>query len=138
MDRYDSLSVRLIKDVLTLGQIDKRAEELGLNRSQFVTQALLMLVNFDLEFWERIQAYNKALNLPEWKVIQNMLLKRFALEDAEFQVLGGKGKNLDEFINFHDEAGLRVRTGEELYNILKERYVREFERELHENHKEVL
>lgn len=128
--RYDALSVRLIKKSLSLEQIDKRASELGLNRSQFVTKALLMLVNFDLDFWKKIARYAENLRLPEWVVIQNMLIKRFAREDAEAQVFGRQSKMLDEFISFHDETGPRTPTGEELYNILKAQYVLEFERKL--------
>jgi len=128
--RYDALSVRLIRELLSLEQIDKRASELGLNRSQFVTKALLMLVNFDLDFWKKITRYAENLRIPEWLVIQNMLIKRFAREDAEAQVFGRQSKMLDEFISFYDETGPRTPTGEELYNILKAQYVFEFERKL--------
>ena len=129
MTGFKTLSIKLNPNNLTLEEIDKRAEELGINRSQFTALALQTLINFDLNFWKKIQSYSEGLNQPEWLIIQNMLIKRFA-RDAEVQVFERKSKMLDEFMNFHDEAGPRVPTGKELYKILKEQYVLEFEQKL--------
>lgn len=123
MPEYDALSVRLNKETMTLEQIDKRAEELGLNRSQFVTLALQMMVNFDLVFWQRIQKYSTELHIPEWMVIQNMLIERFGREAAKLEVWGRQHPHiLDEFTSVRDQNGVRTLTGGELFDVIKKKY----------------
>ena len=123
MPEYDALSVRLNKETMTLEQIDKRAEELGLNRSQFVTLALQMMVNFDLVFWQRVQKYSTELHIPEWMVIQNMLIERFGREAAKLEVWGRQHPHiLDEFTSVRDQNGVRTLTGGELFDVIKKKY----------------
>lgn len=128
MSELENLSVKFNKETLTLEKIDERAKDLGLNRSKFVVLALQMMINFDPAFWGRIQSYSKGLNVPEWVVIQNMLIKRFAKEEAEYEVCGEKATILEEFLTLQESSGPRMATGKELFKILKEHYVKEYER----------
>lgn len=124
MAEYDTLSLKLTGDI-RLTDIDNRAEELGLNRSKFVNLALEMMVNFDLDFWKRIQKYSEELQVPEWMVIQNLLIKRFALEEAGCELLGHSPKPFDEFVFIQRKDGIKKLTGEQLFDRLKMKYTNE-------------
>jgi hypothetical protein len=124
MADYETLSLKLTNNI-TLADIDKRAGEIGMSRSQFVNMALEMILSFDNELWQRISNYSEGLHIPEWLVIQNMLIKRFAEEAAHIEVWGPSTKMLDEFVNFDGKTA----TGEELFNMLKQRAKKEEERE---------
>ncbi len=117
MAKYDALSVRFNKETMTLEQIDKRAKELGLNRSQFVKLALTGMINFDLSIWKKIQEYSKSLNLPEWLIIQNMLIKSLAEREAEAES-SSKPIILNEFI----QTSNGTLTGQALYDHIKRQY----------------
>lgn len=122
MPEYDALSVRLNKENLTLEQIDKRAEELGLNRSKFVMLALEMMVNFDPAFWKIIEKIGKGFDVAPWMVIQNMLMNRFAKEAAELMVWGKIKTIPNEFIRNYEDGQTTTITGEELFDILYKDY----------------
>ena len=78
--------MRLIKESLSLEQIDKRASELGLNRSQFVTKALIMIGKLRSGFLEKNNPVRREPADTGMGCYSNMLIKRFAREDAEAQV----------------------------------------------------
>jgi len=130
LPEYDGLSVRLNKELLTLEQIDEQAQKLDMNRSKFVILALQMLVNFDVDFWKKIESYSKGLNIPEWAVIQNMITDRFAKEEAQRTVFGKSNSKLDDFMFFNTPNGPVLLTGSEFARIKYDNYVKEFEAKL--------
>lgn len=129
MAGYETLSLKLTEN-LTLAEIDERAEKLNMNRSQFVNMALQMVTSFDLDFWNRIQKYSDGLHIPEWAIIQNMLIDRFAREEAWMAVFGKPNSKIDDFIFFNTPDGPALLTGSEFAEIKYEHYTRQFEAEL--------
>jgi hypothetical protein len=116
MAKYENLSLKLTQGI-SLDDIDNRARELGLNRSQFVNLALTGMINFDLSIWKKIQEYSKSLNLPEWIIIQNMIIKIFAEREAEVES-SSKPIILDEFV----QTSNGMLTGQALYDHIKKQY----------------
>ncbi len=80
---------------------------------------------FDPVFMAKIRGMSEATKLPEYLVIQNMIIRRMA-EDAAYHEVHGPGpRSLREF-SFTNEGPI---TGEPLFNMLKARKVDELEDE---------
>jgi hypothetical protein len=132
MSEFDSLSVRINRDVLSLEEIDKRAKELGLNRSQFVTFALETLVKFDLDRLKSIKANGEMIcGLPFWATLENIIIKNQAKRQAHFDAWEwestiGPGV-IDEFTIIETPKGPKALTGNELYEALRAKYIKEEE-----------
>lgn len=125
-DKYQTLSMKLTGDI-TLESIDKRATELNLKRSEFVNLAIEMLLKFDLGFWQKVKKFSERLHIPEWAVIQNMLIDRFARDEAYLMVYGEDKSRMDDFIFCNTLNGPKLLTGPELAEIKLEKYKREYE-----------
>lgn len=110
--------------------VELRAKALGMEKSELVFNAVDMMMNFDEIFLKRIQSYAEGLHIPEWMVMQNMLLDRMANESAEYKVYGKRPKLLVEFMLIGEGTERRSVTGKELTDSLEEMYVRKFEKEL--------
>lgn len=108
--------------------IEAKAKELGMEKSEFILNAVDMMMNFDEVFLKKIQRYSNGLHIPEWLVIQNMIIKRMADESAEFEVFGTGKRVLDEFVMAGDEDNHRTITGDELFNHLKKLYIQKYQR----------
>lgn len=117
------LSVRLPVNSFTLEDVDKKASELGLTRSELVIKAVDMMLNFDKVFIEKAQHYSKGLHIPEWLVIQNMAIKRMVELDTHRKVWNA-GNLLPEFVFIDDKAV----TGSELIKRLENQTFQEEEK----------
>jgi len=124
------IQARKTNDTYTLADLDHKAAELGMNRSELINKAVDILMGFDAVFFKKIQGYSEGLHIPEWLVLENMIIKRMADEAAEIEVYGGGTRLLDEFMLVGDGAEHRSVTGEELFNSLKGQYVIKYERKL--------
>ncbi|SHH87085.1 hypothetical protein [Desulfosporosinus lacus] len=113
-----------------LSDIEAKAKKLGMNKSELIMKGVSMMMNFDEVFLKRIQGYSEGLHIPEWLVLQNMIIKRMADEAAHYEVYGNSTKLLDEFMLIGDGIERRSVTGEELFNSLKDQYVIKYERKL--------
>lgn len=114
-----------------LADIEAKAKSLGLNRSEFVMKAVSMMMNFDEEFLKEIQGFSEGLHIPEWLVIQNMIINRLADEDAEYEVYGGgRRRLLLEFMQVGEGIERRTLTGKPLHAELKAEYVIKHEKDL--------
>ena len=113
-----------------LADIEAKAKSLGLNKSELVMKGISMMMNFDEVFLQRIKVFALGLHIPEWLVMQNMIIKRMANEAAEYEVYGGGTRVLTEFMLVGEGLERRSITGEELFNILKGQYVQEYEKKL--------
>lgn len=118
------VSIRLPEHITTT-QLDEKAKELGMSRAAFIVNAIETFLGLDKGFYQRLEEYAKALNIPAWLVMQNMLIKRMAKEAADFEVWG-PGQHLLEEFRFTNQGPI---TGEELFNSLKEMYIWEEEKE---------
>lgn len=128
-DKYQTLSMKLTGDI-TLESIDKRATELNLKRSEFVNLAIEMLLKFDLGFWRKVKKFSERLHIPEWAVIQNMLIDRFARDEAYLIVYGEPKSRLDDFIFLNTLEGPTLLTGSEFEKVKLDSYILTFEGEL--------
>lgn len=111
---------RLSNVDFTLADIDAKAKKLGLTRTEFLLKSLEMMMGFDLVLIKRIERYSRKLDTPEWLVIQNMLIDRFAEDAAEIEVYGERTRVLYEFMKTNEGT----LTGEELFGVLKEQKIR--------------
>lgn len=105
--------------------VERKAKELGFEKSEFIMKAIDMMMNFDNTFFKKIQEYSAGLNTPEYMVIQNMIIKNMALDAAkvETDTWGGSDKLMSEFQAVNEKGTIRMLTGEELFNNLKEEFI---------------
>lgn len=104
-----------------LSDIENRAKELGLNKSEFIMKAVDMMMNFDEEFYKKVQTYSKAAQIPEWLVIQNLIIERMAYRAAkvEADTLTGEDRVLVKVLTVPEGNSFRTATAEEYFNALK-------------------
>lgn len=126
----EQIQARLSKANFTLSDIDKKAKELEMTRTEFVISAVEMLLGFDINFLKIIQKYSKVFNVPDWKVMQNMIANQLAEEAAENIVHGNKFRTHEEFVVVGlSESGNPVTPGfSDLYDYLKSYYVKELQK----------
>lgn len=107
--------------------IEAKAKEMGMDKTEFILKAVDMMMNFDKNFIKRIQGYSEGLNVSEYMVIQNMIIKNMALDAAkvETDTWGGTDKLMTEFQAVNEKGTIKMLTGEELFNNLKEQFVSE-------------
>lgn len=115
------LNIRLTKDMPSLEEIDEAAKRYDMNRTELTMLGLEMLMSFDEEFYNRLKVYSDSMRIPMWLVIQNMLIKRMAEEQAEKDIWGDAPRMLPEFM-FTVDGPL---TGEALFNTLYEAKLQE-------------
>ena len=104
----------------TYDAIDKRAAEMGINKTEFFRRAVYMLLNFDKSFLDILDQY-KSLGLPEYLVIQNLIIKAEAEREATNEVYGKIPRVYTEFV-MTDDGYL---TGAKLFNKMKQESIRE-------------
>lgn len=116
------LQVRL-PEKITLEKIDSKAMEFNQNRTDFVLNALNLMMNLDSEFLQTVTEESEKLNIPLWLYIQNSMIERAAQIEAEKELSGDNDVFLEEFI-FTSQG---VLTGQALFDMLKERCIKELE-----------
>lgn len=101
-------------------EIDWKAEQLGMNRSEFINLALKVLVNFDDEMLKKAKRYAEKLRLSLPELITAFVIRRM----AEIEVKGRK-TDLSELISpagfGHDQKVLE--------NMLKDQFKKEVKNE---------
>ena len=112
-----------------------KAKNLGMTRNELIVKAVDMFYNFDDEFLKYIKHYSDGLNIPEYLIIQNMIIWRMGEEDAQREVWGSFREALPEFFHVHDDRGPRTLTGKELYNVAKDSKVEELKRQKEQHDK---
>lgn len=108
--------------------IEAKAKSLGIDKREFILKAVDMLMNFDNGFYQRIRRYSTGLKVPEYVVIQNMIINQIAKNSAETKVWGEHQKMLKEFAFAGEGENMRMITGEELFNMLEGSYIHEEKR----------
>lgn len=103
------------KSAYSLEDLDRKAEDLGMSRSQFVLRAVDMLLNFDKSFLDILDQYTR-LGFPEHLVIQNLIIKAEAERAAVNEVNGEQPRIYLEFA-MTDKGYL---TGKELFKQMKD------------------
>ena len=105
--------------------VERRAKELGMEKTEFIMKSIDMMMNFDDTFLNKIFEYSEGLKVPEYMIIQNMIIKNMALDSAkvETNTWTGKDKLMSEFQSINEKGILKMLTGEELFNNLKEQFI---------------
>lgn len=133
MSNYEKLQANIpANSKWNLEAADKRAKDLGLDRSELIIRGMELVMNFDKEFLDYIKYYAEGLQIPEYLVIQNMVIVRMADEEAQKEVYGDLGGMVEGFMSTIDKKGPRQITGKELKDILKDKYTREYKNQLKE------
>lgn len=99
--------------------IEAKAAALGMEKGEFILNAVDLSFNFDEVFYKKVQRSADLCRVPVWVYIQNKLIKIMAREAAEVEAGTWTTKLLDEFI-FNSEG---VITGEALFEALKANYI---------------
>ena len=111
-------------------ELEAKAEELGLNKSELIFKAVDMMMKFDNDFIEYIKFYAERLQIPEYLIIQNQVIKVQADREARAEVYNQNSQLLGEFRFVTDEKGTpRTITGLELKEQLKTERVGYYKRE---------
>ena len=133
MSNYEKLQANIpANSKWKLEAADKRAKDLGLDRSELIIRGMELVMNFDKEFLDYIKYYAEGLQIPEYLVIQNMVIVRMADEEAQKEVYGDLDGIVEGFMSTIDKKGPRQITGKELKDILKDKYTREYKNQLKE------
>ena len=103
----------------TYDAIDKRAAEMGITKTEFFRRAVDMLLNYDQTFLDIIDQY-KRLGLPEYLVIQNLIITAEAERAARDEACGKERRIYTEFA-MTDDGYL---TGAELFAEMKQEAIR--------------
>lgn len=112
--------------------ITAAAEKRGITRNEFMTKSIEFMLNIDDTAWNMITNYSKGLKVPENVIVQNILIKRAAEQAAQMEAYGRITNGvLDEFISVSkDQETWEMLTGEELFKVLKDKYVREYKKQI--------
>lgn len=84
-----------------------------------IKHAAHLYAMFDPVFLEKIRGMSEATKIPEYLVIQNMIIKRLADDAADQEIYGKRPRSLPEF-SFTENGPI---TGAELFEMLKARKI---------------
>jgi|GEM_PF-6968878 len=107
------------------GKIQAEAEKQNLKVSEYVLTALDFFTGSDSFFWEKIKTIGRKSGIPEYLLIQNLLLTLLANREAHFKVFGYLEEPMIEFM-INERGPI---TGEELFNIQLANAIKQFENE---------
>jgi hypothetical protein len=121
-------------DKVTKKLLDKQANNLGWNRTDLVLYALNFIQEVDPVLIKRIEKIANDVNIPGPIVIQNFVINILAREAAKMELNNELGlpyiidpEFAESFMKSNKDKPI---TGEELFNIFKYKYRREFNEEL--------
>lgn len=109
-------------------ELEAKAEELGLNKSELIIKAVDFFMNFDNAILNYIKDYSENLNIPEYLVVQNLIIKLIADDEAKAEVYGNRTELLSEFRFIMENGVPRTVTGLELKEALKKEKIFEYKR----------
>lgn len=95
----------------------------GTSLATLIKHAAHLYAMFDSFFIEKIRDMSEATKIPEYLVIQNMIIKRLADDVADQEVNGKQSRSLPEF-SFTEKGPI---TGAELFEMLKSQRVQKLE-----------
>lgn len=108
--------------------LEAKATAMGMSKSDFILKAVDMMMNFGSSFYDYIKGYAEGLHIPEWVVIQNLVIKQIAKSQAKKKVWGAENRRLEEFIMVEDSKGSRMLTDQELLRALKDMYILNYQK----------
>jgi len=128
---YEKLQANIpVGAEFTIADIDEKAKELGIERTDLVIKAVEMYLNFDNDFLNYIKHFAQGMKVPEYLVIEIMIADKKIDEEAEVEVYGPIQKMVDGFSFVTDEKGTRVLRGKELEKYLKPMKIKKYKAQL--------
>lgn len=118
-----------------VSELEAKAEELGLNKSELIIKAVDFFINLDNAILNYIKDYSKNLNIPEYLVVQNLIIKLIADDEAKAEVYGNRTELLGEFRFIMENGVPRTVTGLELKEALKKEKIFEYKRNEYKRNK---
>lgn len=103
--------------------LEKKAEKLGMNKGDFLLEAVNMMMCFDDVFLKKLENQSEALKIPVWLLIQNTIIKNMAEDAAKVETKTARAKLMPEFSYIQEGETKRIVTGEELFDMLKDNFV---------------
>ena len=91
------INIRLTKDSPEVSAMDAQAKALGMSRNEMILKAIIMLLDFDSTFYKKLEAYSNNANVSMGTALQNMIIKRWAQDNAKKSVWGADTDILLEF-----------------------------------------
>ena len=109
----DLINIRITKDCPEVSLMDETAKALGISRNEMIIRAITLMVNFDKTFYKKLEKYSETVKVPMYLAIQNMIIKRWAQDNAKRNAWGTK----DILLEFsYNEEG--VIPAKELYEMI--------------------
>lgn len=108
--------------------LEAKAEKHGMNKSEFMIMAIDTFMGFDDDFIKTMQKYADGLHTEMFIVIQNMIIRQLARNEARKNVVGKAGEILDQFLTIDRGDGPYMMTGNELMDHLVKKYTFEEQR----------
>ena len=109
----DLINIRITKDCPEVSLMDETAKALGISRNEMIIRAITLMVNFDKTFYKKLEKYSETVKVPMYLAIQNMIIKRWAQDNAKRNAWGTK-EILLEF-SYNEEG---VIPAKELYEMI--------------------
>ena len=107
----------------TIEDLETKAAELGMNKSEFIVDAVDFFMNFDSATYLKLKIFATGAHLPTWLYMQNNIIKEMAQTAAELEVGKIKSKLVDDYILLETKEGPQILTGLELFEELKKLYI---------------
>lgn len=105
-----------------ISDIEVKAKKLGITKSELIMKAITLMMNLDDELCSKIQIYSKSANIPEWVVIQNLLIETMASRAAKIELgtFTGEDATLVKIVIVPDGSdGVKIAIPAEYFNALK-------------------
>ncbi len=110
----DLINIRITKDCPEVSLMDETAKALGISRNEMIIRAITLMVNFDTTFYKKLEKYSENVKVPMYLAIQNMIIKRWAQDNAKKVAWGTNREILLEF-SYNEEG---VISAKELYEMI--------------------
>ena len=118
---YEKLQVNIpVGADFTIADIDNRAKELGIKRTELVIKAVELYINLDDLVISGLKKLEVGLQVPDYLILNNLVIENMAKNKANIELRGGNYQGHTPFVIISDELGLRMLTGKELFDNIKQ------------------
>ena len=88
MNKTENITFRVSKEFKKI--LDDKSEKLGINRTDLIYKSLKSILEFDVDFINKIDLIAEGVDLSFAEVMQGFVTKRLAEIDAHLEVWGGQ------------------------------------------------
>ena len=118
---YEKLQVNIpVGADFTIADIDNRAKELGIKRTELVIKAVELYINLDDLVISGLKKLEVGLQVPDYLILNNLVIENMAKNKANIELKGKGYQGPTPFVIITDELGARMMTGKELFDNIKQ------------------